>query len=127
MTGRNRNRQRKGSKFGCLPVLVIFGIAYLFILRNVRSGVFLLPLVVLAALIPTFLRNAKEKPPARPRTNEKSGEICPNPEPHRHYDSVPAQDVAERRKRLDNIRVLYEAGILTREEYDYEVRRIKNS
>lgn len=61
----------------------------------------------------------------------EAGKPCPNPEPHGHYSGVSQpltqfeQDAAARKKRLENMKILYNAGILTREEYDYEVRRLK--
>ncbi len=70
---------------------------------------------------------------------------CPNPEPHRHYQkatfgrnvrrpedtSRPApltqkqQDETACKKRRENMRVLYEAGLLTRDEYYDELARLK--
>lgn len=71
------------------------------------------------------------------REQVRQAEKCPNPEPHRHYEAAPqkkaydtfvAQDKrwptpAERR--LENMKNLYDAGLLTREEYNDEVRKVK--
>lgn len=78
---------------------------------------------------------------------------CPNPEPHRHYEKAascpnpephshnrPAQPKKQydtfvrtsrtaptaRERRLENMRNLYDAGLLTREEYDDEVRKLRS-
>lgn len=127
------SRKNRSNNIG--PVHVILFLGCLFLLPGLFiHGIFLIPLVILAALIPTFIRNAKggEAPPVRPQAvpggNAKD---CPNPEPHRHFTAVQQplrqseQDEMARRKRLENMRVLYEAGILTKEEFDYEVKRIK--
>lgn len=131
------------------PVHVILFVGCLFLLPGLLiNGIFLIPLVILAALIPTFIRNAKggERPPAvsrsipggntkdcpnpEPHRHFESVRPCPNPEPHRHFTAVrqprrSEQEEMARKKRLDSMRVLFEAGILTKEEFDYEVKRIK--
>lgn len=67
-----------------------------------------------------------------PHRHFESVKPCPNPEPHGHSSGVPQpvtqfeQDEAARKKRLENMRILFEAGILTREEYEIEVRRLKS-
>ncbi|MCI8844147.1 MAG: hypothetical protein HFF08_08565 [Oscillospiraceae bacterium] len=141
-------RKNRSNNIG--PVHVILFLGCLFLLPGLFiHGIFFIPLVILAALIPTFIRNAKggEAPPVRPQAvpggNTKDcpnpephrhferARPCPNPEPHRHFTAVQQplrqseQDEMARRKRLENMRVLYEAGILTKEEFDYEVKRIK--
>lgn len=81
---------------------------------------------------PVSPRGEKACPNPEIHRHYETGKPCPNPEPHRHYSggvSRPLthiqQDEAAQKKRLENMRVLYNAGILTREEYDYEVRRLK--
>ena len=104
-------------------------------------------------LIRAAARAGKKKPaqPARPRpappkqapcTNPEPHrhfeadreEPCPNPEPHRHFETAPRkrqydtfvqprQWPTARERRQENLRRLYEAGLLTREEYRDELRR----
>ncbi len=71
---------------------------------------------------------------------------CPNPEPHRHFEQAkprpneekrvhaaprpltrPEQDERARQRRRENLRALYDAGLLTREEYNDELERLRNS
>ena len=142
-------RKKRSNNLG--PLQVILFVGCLFLLPGLLiNGIFLIPLVILAALIPTFIRNAKggEGSPSasRPSSRENTKDCpnpephrhfererpCPNPEPHRHFTAVqpPRRDEQEelaRKKRLESMRVLYEAGILTREEFDYEARRIRES
>ena len=89
---------------------------------------------------------AAPRPAGSPRPGPEAA--CPNPEPHRHFET-PAPAAPRRRdppaqqrsyhtfvqpagrwptaaeKRLENMKHLYQAGLLTREEYDAEVRRIR--
>jgi len=70
---------------------------------------------------------------------------CPNPEPHRHFEQAKPcpneeghvhaasrpltrdeQDEHARRRRRENLRALYDAGLLTREEYNDELERLRN-
>lgn len=65
---------------------------------------------------------------------------CTNPEPHRHFD-VPVRTGKKesydtfiqtkrwptpQERRMENMKHLYDAGLLTREEYNHELRRIRN-
>ena len=71
------------------------------------------------------------------REQVSQAEKCPNPEPHRHYEAAPKKKkydtfVARDKKwptpeerRLENMKNLYDAGLLTREEYLDEVRKIR--
>lgn len=84
---------------------------------------------------------AKKQPPSeKPCPNPEqhrhyeTAKPCPNPEKHRHYEAPkqydtfaqPAQQAkSDTARRLENVKRLYEAGLLTREEYDQEVRRYK--
>lgn len=64
---------------------------------------------------------AQKQQSAQPRQTAKD---CPNPEPHRHYD-LPRQPVSNAERMIENRKALYEAGLLTREEYDAEVRKLR--
>lgn len=50
---------------------------------------------------------------------------CPNPEPHRHFDLQQTPPTSQVEKMVKNRKTLYEAGLLTREEYDAEVRKLR--
>ncbi len=67
----------------------------------------------------------------KPRRRFESKTACDNRETHSHYDTkyTPSGRVwpTDQEKRLLNMRRLYEAGLLTREEYDNEVRKLKQS
>ena len=77
------------------------------------------------------------KPAARPAAKKAPEVECPNPEPHRHYEAAPRTKeydtfvVQDKRgptpaeRRLVNMKNLYDAGLLTREEYQDEVRKVK--
>lgn len=96
------------------------------------------PFASTAAPRPPF---AGEKAPAR------AEERCDNPEPHRHFDApapaapkawanpapprryesdapAPKRWPTDTERRRESMRQLYEAGLLTREEYAEELRRI---
>lgn len=144
---------RKTSKNGgTLPGLIL--LAFLFIFSMISKGLFLLVILILVVAAFCFIKlfgkgkkqdthNAASFRPASPGAGKpcpnpeqhRHYEVrkpCPNPEPHGHYSAVTQpltqfeQDAVARKKRLESMRILYNAGILTREEYDYEVRRIKN-
>lgn len=93
-------------------------------------------------------RDQEPCPNPEPHRHYEQQKPCPNPEPHRHYEAArPAaaktyaqpsrakqydtfvQPVkrwpTDAERRLENMKNLYDAGLLTREEYDDEVRRIK--
>lgn len=55
---------------------------------------------------------------------KKTAQPCPNPEPHRHYE-LPRQPQSNGARLIENRKTLYEAGLLTREEYDAEVRKLR--
>ena len=88
-------------------------------------------------VVPDAPQRSAPKPAAKPAPKKKPEEACPNPEPHRHYEAAPrkkeydtfvAQDKrwpTPEERRLQNMKNLYDAGLLTREEYDDEVRKIK--
>jgi len=92
----------------------------------------LIPIVIVivaVALIGKAVNAAAgtKKPPQRPaaRPPQPPQKPCPNPEQHRHYEAAPRQSVtaSDNQRRRENARRLYDAGLLTREEYDAEVRR----
>lgn len=56
--------------------------------------------------------------------SRETAKACPNPEPHRHYE-LPRQPVSNAARMIENRKALYEAGLLTREEYDAEVRKLR--
>jgi len=65
---------------------------------------------------------------------EGGPELCENGEPHRHFSSAPPLEVyhapsvdsADQVKhRLHNMKDLYDAGLLTYEEYAEEVRKVR--
>ena len=68
----------------------------------------------------------------RPKRSGKAAHPYQNPtadrrQPGKRYDTfvTPSRQPADaRQRRLENMRHLYEAGLLTREEYDAEVRRV---
>lgn len=153
---RKSKAMRKQSKKGrVLPVLIILVFVFILSLTGLKPlAVIVLILGALGNCIDlafgkTAGKNGKKNNPVpfRP-VSPGTGKACPNPETHRHYEtrkpcpnqephrhyssgvSQPLtqiqQDEAARKKRLENMRVLYDAGLLTREEYDYEVRRLKN-
>jgi len=66
--------------------------------------------------------------------SEGGPEICDNKEPHRHFSSAAPKQVYKAntvdapdqiRRRLNNMRDLFEAGLLTKEEYADEVRKVR--
>ena len=71
------------------------------------------------------------------REQVRQAEKCPNPEPHRHYEAAPKKQTYDTfvardkrwptpaERRLENMKNLYDAGLLTREEYNDEVRKIR--
>lgn len=75
-------------------------------------------------------REAVERRNTRPLVNtaagsaQKTRQTCSNPEPHRHYE-MPRQPVDNAARMIENRKALYEAGLLTREEYDAEVRKLR--
>lgn len=85
----------------------------------------------------TAARPAPQRPAAKPAPKKKPEAECPNPEPHRHYEAPPRKQEYDtfvvrdkkwptaQERRLENMKNLYDAGLLTREEYDDEVRKIK--
>ena len=151
---RKKADQNPGCATGvCVAIGVIFllmGVVFLFAEMGGGSVIWLLLGVF---LIRTGIRSGKaagKQAPARPaprpaaapradRPKPKAAEACPNPEPHRHYESAPRKreydtfvqpakqwpTAAERRR--ENMKNLYDAGLLTREEYDSELRRIQGS
>ena len=88
-------------------------------------------------------REQEPCPNPEPHRHYEQQKSCPNLEPHRHYEAAKtyaqpsqakqydtfAQPVkrwpTDAERRLENMKNLYDAGLLTREEYDGEVRRIK--
>lgn len=56
---------------------------------------------------------------------KKTDQPCPNPEPHRHYE-LPRQPLYNGARLIENRKTLYQAGLLTREEYDAEVRKLRS-
>ena len=89
-------------------------------------------------------------PNPEPHRHFDQAKVCPNPEPHRHseaprpaapkacaqpaqskqYDTFvqPAKEwPTDTERRLENRKALYEAGLLTREEYEEELRKLQIS
>ena len=90
-------------------------------------------------------RPAADCPNPEPHRHYEQAKSCPNPEPHRHaetrYQAPKAQKAPRREydtfvqpvkkwptaaeRRRENMRNLYDAGLLTREEYEEELRKLK--
>ena len=124
------SRKNRSNNIG--PVHVILFLGCFFLLPGLFiHGIFLIPLVIPVRPQAVPGGNAKDCPNPEPHRHFERARPCPNPEPHRHFTAVQQplrqseQDEMARRKRLENMRILYEAGILTKEEFDYEVKRIK--
>lgn len=79
------------------------------------------------------------------KDGKREKKTCANPEPHRHFERAkpcpneekhvhaaskpltrPEQDERARQRRRENLRALYDAGLLTREEYNDELARLRN-
>lgn len=97
-------------------------------------------LIVLAAIILVAWAVAKRAAagkPAVPKSAPPPAKPCPNPEQHRHFEAPkPVQKQyksyartaaapSDNQRRLENAKRLYDAGLLTREEYDAEARRYR--
>lgn len=72
----------------------------------------------------TQQRAQQWQPQQQAANPQQKAPSCPNPEPHRHYEA-PRQPQSNGARLIENRRTLYEAGLLTREEYDAEVRKLR--
>ena len=87
-------------------------------------------------------RPAASCPNPEPHRHYEQEKACPNPEPHRHAETrYQAPKAAQREydtfvqpvkswptaaeRRRENMKHLYEAGLLTREEYQAELQKLK--
>lgn len=66
------------------------------------------------------LRSQKQS--TQPR---QTAAVCPNPEPHRHFELQQTPPASQVEQMVRNRKTLYEAGLLTRAEYDAEVRKLR--
>jgi len=137
--------KKKGSGVNWIGIIVflIVGINFLSLgiqYLNPRFGAAftIIGLFVLGKVIgKLFSGKKKTEKPARktapnpaPRRRPEPAKPCPNAEPHVHAVTKPLtrteQDESARRRRRENLRTLYDAGLLTREEYNDELERLKN-
>lgn len=70
-------------------------------------------------------RAQQRQPQQQAAPPKKPDQPCPNPEPHRHYE-LPRQPLYNGARLIENRKTLYQAGLLTREEYDAEVRKLRS-
>ena len=70
-------------------------------------------------------RAQQRQPQQQAAAPKKTDQPCPNPEPHRHYE-LPRQPLYNAARLIENRKTLYQAGLLTREEYDAEVRKLRS-
>ena len=133
-------------------VLLIFGIVFLPLAPSVGAVLTLVSVVLMVQGFKGLKGRDSGSRPAGPAVRPPEPVKCPNPEPHRHYEAPAAcpnpephrhYEAAPRKKRYDtfvdrdkkwptaeerrlkNMRNLYDAGLLTREEYDDAVRKIR--
>lgn len=92
---------------------------------------------------PAAARPAVSCPNPEPHRHYEQEKACPNPEPHRHAETrYQAPKAAQREydtfvqpvkswptaaeRRRENMKHLYEAGLLTREEYQAELQKLRS-
>lgn len=132
-------------------LLLLLGLGFLIVEGFPAAMVCIVVSIWMFSAAASMRKAARKTAAARPSPAAKVA--CPNPEPHRHYEQAapcpnpephshnrpahakrqydtfvqpnrPAPTARERR--LENMRNLYDAGLLTREEYDDEVRKLRS-
>ncbi len=121
-----------GSLLGICAGMVVLGT--MLSSSGAQTGGFILILLAAAILViwAVTRRMSGDKPAPR-KAVPPPAKPCPNPEKHRHFEAPKpvqkqyARTVApsDNQRRLANAKRLYEAGLLTREEYDAEARRYR--
>ncbi len=142
-------KKRGGTNWVAMIVFLIVGLNILsFLLQHFdpRLGA-IVTLIFFAVIFSKAVKLVSRKNGKTGKTEKRAERPCPNPEPHRHFEQMkPAprpnpekprvyaapkalsraeQDERGRQRRRENMRTLFEAGLLTREEYNYELERLK--
>ncbi len=141
-------KKRGGTNWVAMIVFLIVGLNILsFLLQHLdpRLGA-IVTLIFFAVIFSKVVKLVSGKNGKTGKTAKRAERPCPNPEPHRHFEQAKPtppnpgkkpvyaapktltraeQDERGRQRRRENMRTLYEAGLLTREEYNYELERLK--
>lgn len=131
-----RNKGGGGMALGICVGMVVLG-TMLSSSGSETGGAILIVLAAVILVAWAVARRASAGKPAVRKSTPPPAKPCPNPSQHRHFEAPkPAQKQyktntrtaaapSDNQRRLENAKRLYDAGLLTREEYDAEARRYR--